>query len=425
MQQRTPAEGVFKILFIVTLILCVVGTALYLPLKLSTLEARRQGKPPILLGRQFIPYTPREASPYSEIEKDSLVFFVDPSEKPVVQGLVVLYPTPTNGSEQNVVFPGYSMGLVASIDESTNVGTTYEVVINNSTTNPTETVSADSVIGVGSTTIKQMASTFAFITSTTGLVLFVIVPAVLSAAFLIMFLRLRSKRKQTASDDEDEAIATPEPIQQSKSKFATATLFQQESPDLIQRQPKSATQHADHPKAARPPLHTQSFAVPLASQSNQDGFQPPEQQHNNNQSVHTDFDLEGNMMSNPHEMLDELQEVTEMNTPLQEYSDTELEIERLEEELRKAGVSLDQSEELTQKQERLPQQEAIQPAPSVQTVAVTDNRIMFILKDNSIDVSFKNIVSNNIDIDYHADGSGFLVKTPKYSANITVVVTSQ
>ena len=52
-----------------------------------------------------------------------------------------------------------------------------------------------------------------------------------------------------------------------------------------------------------------------------------------------------------------------------------------------------------------------------------EDSIMFLLHENYNDVNFRNLISADIEIENHSDGSGFTVKTPKYNASITINIS--
>lgn len=500
MPERKKSEVVFKVFFILMLVFLLLGSIVYIPLKLSLTTAEQQEVPPTLFGKMFIPYTVDGEDPYSQIASGSLVFFESPADKAVQEGIVVLYPTPDGGREQNVVFGGYSMGMVATMNDTADIGKTYGIMIGNDPNLDLETIAATSVVGVGSSTIKQMAYVFHFVTSTLGLVVLVLNPLVFGVLFLFLFLVMRGKRKQADLASTEEPVSSPqsEPAPKALQNLAIdQTLLQQETASLLLQPdeivapqshlipPNTNTDALQQPIQIAPlqssapteddasilssttadsptqpiqmpalesleslspsadvlpslsitvPPQDAGESAPLETEVTDLTITPSKQNRSDNQQHNPDTSLnppneEGDAMDHQQNFFNELRELNNQAPPVDNTLDDEAFLAKIEEDLNRIeqesqsytslpSAVLDPPEGLEKASEL--------PAASAEVTPDSgDNTIVFLLKDDEIDVKFNNLISNKIDVDYHKDGSGFLIKTPKYQADITVVVSEQ
>lgn len=501
MQTLKKSETVFKVLFLLMLVWLILGSVVYTPLKVSLTRATQQEMPPTLFGKMFVPYTVEGENPYSQIASGSLVFFEPPSQKEVQEGILVLYPTPDGGREQNVVFLRYSMGMVATMNITEEIGETYGIMIGNDPNLDLETIAASSVIGVGSSTMKQVAYLFHFATSTLGLLVLVLTPFTLFALFLLLFLRTRKKRKQLAEADATTpaeppaAEVAPELLQnlaidESLIQQETASLLTPVSQEIAESSPqedasKELTDDSDDTQteplsspliqpdpladAVTQPIEIAPLEYAASPATPADPLTHDLEQAASSQPLGLPLDLspdrfvtqetkvidlslpktdatpseppaappsldlptqEGDAMDLQQNFFEELKELNQSSPKSTSALDDEAFLAKIEEDLNRiereaeafdpsAAFALDTPPPAPTAEP------ALAPQPRSQGLPSGEDTIVFQVKEDEVDVKFDHIVSDAIKIDYHEDGSGFVIKTPKYHADITVAISEQ
>ena len=397
METKHTVSRVCKVLFILFLIISVLTSVVYFSVTSSLTTAEEDNEIPQIFGREYVPMM--KTGLFDTIQPGSIVLIEDTFANQVKPGTVLLYNTPADNNA-NEVFSGLSLATVQSMDQAEEGGAvTFYVKDGNGT--ELQTVSAESIHGKGVYALNGMGKVMQFVNSTAGLVVFIIVPVFIFVASLVLFLVLRPRKNEyydkeefeleIKADEKTEDIKTENPLFDTdiKSRTLSSSMAQdmsslrsaQLSEDLFEDNVRSEGSESEN-----------DDVIALMSQSDSilvDDMQQEEREDEVDQLLK---DLEtSNVKSNDHTM--------------------EFDLAKLQEQILN-DTSSEQSNEILSDLDK-----------QIAELKDPQDSIKFLLQENSIDVNFRNIISMDIEIENHADGSGFTVKTPNYNASITISIS--
>lgn len=395
MAAKHVAARVFKVLFILFLVVAVLTSAVYFLVAGSMSAAERNGTVPSLFGTSYVPMM-REGA-FESINAGSVVLIDDNAYvNDVLPGTVILYQTPAD-SDVNEVMPGLSLGTVQVLNQAEDGTVSFQVKAGE-TAEDLQEISAESLIGTGSWTLNGLGNALEFVNSTTGLIVLVVIPGAIFVISLVLFLVLRPKRGEVEDleeyeedeDEEEEELYTEKTPVRLKEERAAAL----PASDITRRTVSSATAGEIVPeKEEEIPVVSESLMNEFLREEEAAPTPEPEQ------NVEED-DLVESLLK-------------DLETPELKDADhtMEFDLAKLQEQILN-DTATEQSSEILNDLDK-----------QIAELKEPEDAIKFLLHENSIDVNFRDIISMDIEIENHPDGSGFTVKTPNYTASINISIS--
>lgn len=504
MGKQSSALKVLKILIVVGIVLTVIGSVIFIPVKLAVSSADGSGNAPSLFGSKFL--LMGKQVPAVDIPDGSMVTIKDIDAGSLQPGNIIVFKTPA-GYSGNQVYKRLSIGAVYDVDTKDN--TTIFYVLKKDLKDgddPKEAVfevSSSLLLGEGSSRIDGIfPALIGFVDSPFGLLLLITLPAGILIISLVLFLILR--RRENYEDDydddyeeEDEDEDDEDMLKPSSAVFGKKSLppeqrlpepdysaYLEDKPPKVQRmspptpsgqQDMSLQFSAEPQTAAQPPVAEPKQKNPVQLRFSSP---PPTVQQQTVSSLSTAETLNSlNVENQSNGLLNEKDKELrkeENNMP----EEMEFDLSKLQQQILQSDQfdpTLDQqmtppSAPVSPVQTPPPVQPAPAPSPfapaapamgigmpaaSVPTTgnmpgmkdpnsglmgslsapqpqqapatpaSAFEDSVIFMLKNDSIDVNFNQIKSQSIQIINHPDGSGFLIKTPKYQADITIDLKSK
>jgi hypothetical protein len=410
MPKNRRAANVFRALFILLLILTILSTAVYSIVALSIQKGKNSDAPPELFGYQYVPYT--QEGMFESIPTGSIILFQPAYPDDITAGTVVLYYTPSV-SKTNEIYEDFSASTVQTIEQQEDGSIVYYV--KSGALDEVEAISANIVISKGVYKLDNLAGFFLFINSTAGLVCMVAIPWVLTVLFFVLFLIFKPKRIDEDEEDEYEYYDEDEEDDERQEMEARQMISE---PQIKSETVSTATEeiYQETTKDEDKEVHVSTQAEDEDSVDYTSGYL--DQDDDDSTPMEEEIPEVGSSELNVAEMgalaASRLAVKTEPEEETIDDHTMEFDLEKLQEELRKEAFGVGEGMDILAD---LDQQLAEIQEP--------EDSVMFILRDQSIDVNFRNIISADIEIKNHADGSGFTIITPNYNAKITIDITNK
>ena len=403
MEAKHTASRIFKVLFILFLVISVLTSAVYLSVSMSVSKAKSDNGIPEMFGKQYVPMM--KSGLFETIQPGSIVLIEETYANQVQPGVVILYETPAD-TEANEVFNGLSLATVQDVSQSEEGGATT-FTIKDGTTDELRDIAAESIIGKGVYTLNGMGNALQFVNSTAGLIVLEVVPVSIFLISLILFLVLRPKRGYV--DDEEEEILIDSKPQEAAGKMSKENpLF---DTDIVSKTVSSASSRTiPEPDIDKP-------SAPVVSESLMDEFLREEAAAQPHVSETTAaMGITPEVKSQPEESEDDTMDqlLRDLETPAENKNSDhtmEFDLAKLQEQILN-DTSNEQSNGILNDLDK-----------QIAELKEPEDSIQFMLHENSIDVNFRNIISMDIEIENHPDGSGFTVKTPNYNAAINIHIS--
>ena len=403
MEAKHTASRIFKVLFILFLVISVLTSAVYLSVSMSVSKAKSDNGIPEMFGKQYVPMM--KSGLFETIQPGSIVLIEETYANQVQPGVVILYETPAD-TEANEVFNGLSLATVQDVSQSEEGGATT-FTIKDGTTDELRDIAAESIIGQGVYTLNGMGNALQFVNSTAGLIVLEVVPVSIFLISLILFLVLRPKRGYV--DDEEEEILIDSKPQEAAGKMSKENpLF---DTDSVSKTVSSASSRTiPEPDIDKP-------SAPVVSESLMDEFLREEAAAQPHVSETTAaMGITPEVKSQPEESEDDIMDqlLRDLETPAENKNSDhtmEFDLAKLQEQILN-DTSNEQSNGILNDLDK-----------QIAELKEPEDSIQFMLHENSIDVNFRNIISMDIEIENHPDGSGFTVKTPNYNAAINIHIS--
>ncbi|WP_077534421.1 S24/S26 family peptidase [Massiliimalia massiliensis] len=403
MEAKHTASRIFKVLFILFLVISVLTSAVYLSVSMSVSKAKSDNGIPEMFGKQYVPMM--KSGLFETIQPGSIVLIEETYANQVQPGVVILYETPAD-TDANEVFNGLSLATVQDVSQSEEGGATT-FTIKDGTTDELRDIAAESIIGKGVYTLNGMGNALQFVNSTAGLIVLEVVPVSIFLISLILFLVLRPKRGYV--DDEEEEILIDSKPQEAAGKMSKENpLF---DTDIVSKTVSSASSRTiPEPDIDKP-------SAPVVSESLMDEFLREEAAAQPHVSETTAaMGITPEVKSQPEESEDDTMDqlLRDLETPAENKNSDhtmEFDLAKLQEQILN-DTSNEQSNGILNDLDK-----------QIAELKEPEDSIQFMLHENSIDVNFRNIISMDIEIENHPDGSGFTVKTPNYNAAINIHIS--
>lgn len=403
MEAKHTASRIFKVLFILFLVISVLTSAVYLSVSMSVSKAKSDNGIPEMFGKQYVPMM--KSGLFETIQPGSIVLIEETYANQVQPGVVILYETPAD-TDANEVFNGLSLATVQDVSQSEEGGATT-FTIKDGTTDELRDIAAESIIGKGVYTLNGMGNALQFVNSTAGLIVLEVVPVSIFLISLILFLVLRPKRRYV--DDEEEEILIDSKPQEAAGKMSKENpLF---DTDIVSKTVSSASSRTiPEPDIDKP-------SAPVVSESLMDEFLREEAAAQPHVSETTAaMGITPEVKSQPEESEDDTMDqlLRDLETPAENKNSDhtmEFDLAKLQEQILN-DTSNEQSNGILNDLDK-----------QIAELKEPEDSIQFMLHENSIDVNFRNIISMDIEIENHPDGSGFTVKTPNYNAAINIHIS--
>ncbi|MBS1471723.1 MAG: hypothetical protein HP023_14390 [Lachnospiraceae bacterium] len=403
MEAKHTASRIFKVLFILFLVISVLTSAVYLSVSMSVSKAKSDNGIPEMFGKQYVPMM--KSGLFETIQPGSIVLIEETYANQLQPGVVILYETPAD-TDANEVFNGLSLATVQDVSQSEEGGATT-FTIKDGTTDELRDIAAESIIGKGVYTLNGMGNALQFVNSTAGLIVLEVVPVSIFLISLILFLVLRPKRGYV--DDEEEEILIDSKPQEAAGKMSKENpLF---DTDIVSKTVSSASSRTiPEPDIDKP-------SAPVVSESLMDEFLREEAAAQPHVSETTAaMGITPEVKSQPEESEDDTMDqlLRDLETPAENKNSDhtmEFDLAKLQEQILN-DTSNEQSNGILNDLDK-----------QIAELKEPEDSIQFMLHENSIDVNFRNIISMDIEIENHPDGSGFTVKTPNYNAAINIHIS--
>ncbi|WP_093988583.1 S24/S26 family peptidase [Massiliimalia timonensis] len=414
MSSKHTATRIFKFLFILFLVISVITSLIYLPVFSSVSKAAKTDSVPTLFGKQYVPMM--KENTFDSISAGSIVIIEEAYPVNIQEGDVILYRTPANDTS-NEVYPGFSLATVQMIEtaEDDSGEIIFHTISGNTTPETAEdltSIQSTDMYGEATMALNGMGNAFQFVNSTTGLIVLEVLPLSLFVIFLVLFLVFRLKIQDQDEeyeyyDDAEEDLASESENESSKLPLADTdirshTVSSQNAgfmvPDIPQEEKHADTSAFELDDIQAPEEHTSEdvAALGIAAASKLAVKTEPEEEEMSFEDLLKETGLE-NLEEEP---------------KTEEGSDhtMEFDLAKLQEQILNDGNA--ESNEILNDLDK-----------QISELKEPEDSIMFLLHENSIDVNFRNLISADIEIENHSDGSGFTVKTPKYNASITINIS--
>ena len=95
MEAKHTASRIFKVLFILFLVISVLTSAVYLSVSMSVSKAKSDNGIPEMFGKQYVPMM--KSGLFETIQPGSIVLIEETYANQVQPGVVILYETPAVG----------------------------------------------------------------------------------------------------------------------------------------------------------------------------------------------------------------------------------------------------------------------------------------------------------------------------------------
>lgn len=384
-RRGSVAAAVFQVLAILMLIVAIPSTVFYFGMDHSLNRALASDTVPELFGYRFVPV---ESDSVSKIlEEGSLAVLSELDARDVTKKQVILYETSAD-QQENLVYENYAISTVQEI----NYGATWSYTVK-SYEHPDVAgveVSSSSLRGEVTWSIAYLGTLCKWVLSPYGLLCFVIIPCGLFLLLQLISVLIRVLGRPDPEEEDDR-----EEVEQ---LLAEMTVEQQPAPSTvptIQRETVSSMNSQISPYQALSSQTKRTAATisesPTAPMEELSVKKMPESQEKFEAFQKGNYRYQ---QMNPSRSDSNWQDRT-----------TEFDMATIRERLWQKEVLKD-----------LDEQEFIKTSEHLGIV----DKILIEMKENSVDFSFKNIRSDQIQIEQTPTEDGFVIHTPNYEATIRV-----
>lgn len=464
---------ILQIVAIVVLVLAVLSTAATLIVRSSVDSAAQQQQVPSSFGKEFLPALDAKFEKIN-INNGSLILLKDIGEDGVKANDVVVFNTPVDFND-NSIYKTFSVGRVIGINTD---GGTPQYSIEGLGTNGDVVLEETAVLAIAGWQVPGLGNTVSGVIGSAGIIYFIVVPffAFIVLQLLVVILRMVRTPKQEADEqddgDEDEvpvvssasqnesdrrydslkesappadsaAYVPQEPLEPIALKFKKkevqaafqdvksqtfTTIPPVDVPSFTKREVQQSIPAA--PIAAEPepvqPVKTIAAEKPVSPEHTSDVSadisrilsESIREVHKGHEPVNPVFGLLDEQRSP--DRSDEFRSVLDMVDSL--LSDIK---EEQKNDVRKVAQEFEQGAtqefKINQIRDRLQENHLLDQhfVQNEKSQEILDN-ILIELKDNALDVQFRNVKSKAVDIEKTETGDGFTIDTPKYKANVKI-----